>query len=94
MRRAPALPLLAVVVALAGCGTVAPDAPSLLSRDELAARAVMAGDDSQGAQVANALTWRAAALRTRAERLRRATLEQPDDRALRSRADALQERTE
>ncbi|HPD93138.1 MAG: hypothetical protein H6900_12835 [Rhodobacter sp.] len=94
MRRAAALPLLAALTALAGCGTVAGDAPSLLSRDELAARSVLASEASLGTEAAQALTWRAAALRSRAERLRRARLDQPDDESLRSRANALKDRTE
>lgn len=83
--------LLALPLLLAACGgAVAPDAPALLSVDAIAARAAVAGTDStRGDRAANELTGRAAALNTRAARLRRLQLAQDQRADLLRRADAL-----
>lgn len=63
---------LAALLTLGACGgAVAPDAPVLLSADELAARAALASDPARGHAIAGDLAWRAAALRARAAALRR-----------------------
>lgn len=85
-------PLLALPLLLAACaGPVAPDAPPLLSAQDLAARAAVAGTDpTRGDRAAADLNARANSLRARAAALRRSGLPADDD--LRRRADALKER--
>lgn len=69
----PPLPLaVAALALLAACGTVAPEAPPLLPQAEIVARTEGAADSRRGEAAADALGRRAAALRARADRLRRA----------------------
>jgi|JI7StandDraft_1071085.scaffolds.fasta_scaffold310436_2 hypothetical protein len=83
------LPLLALFLA-ACAGPVAPDAPALLSVQDLAARAAVAGTDpTRGTRAASDLTSRAAALSSRAAALRRASPAQDDRADLLRRAEAL-----
>ncbi len=70
MPRFTALPLL-MLTALAACGTVAPEAPALLSAGEIASRTEGAADSARGQQAADTLAWRAARLQARAAALRR-----------------------
>jgi len=63
---APAL----AALSLAGCGTVAADAPALLHQDQIVARTTGAADSARGQQAADALNSRAAGLQARANRLR------------------------
>lgn len=69
----PVLPLaLAALLALAGCGgMVAPDAPPLLSAEDLAARRAEASSPARTSAVESGLNARAASLRARAAALRR-----------------------
>lgn len=91
MTRIPALPLtLAALIALAGCGTVAPEAPALLTEAEIGARAAGSEDSARGAAAAQGLAWRASALRVRAAQLRRANVTSAEDVELLRRAAALQ----
>lgn len=91
MTRIPALPLtLAVLIALAGCGTVAPEAPALLTEAEIQARAASIGDPARGEAAARTVAWRAASLRARAAQLRRANVTSAEDLELLRRAAALQ----
>lgn len=85
-------PLFALPLLLAACGgPVAPDAPALLSAQDLAARAAVAGTDpTRGDRAAAELNARANSLRARAAALRRTALPPNDD--LRRRADALKDR--
>ncbi|WP_068300123.1 hypothetical protein [Pararhodobacter sp. CCB-MM2] len=87
-----ALPLtLAALLALSACGTVASDAPALLSGPEIAARTAGAADSARGQQAADELAWRAQNLRARAAQLRRAgTTTTAEDEELLRRARALQ----
>mgnify|MGYP001156583229 CR=1 FL=1 len=93
----PALPLakaafLAAGLALAGCaGPVAPDAPALLSAEELAARAAVAQTGTEGASAAATLQGRAARLRARAAALRQARLPQTESSSLLRRAEDLRQ---
>ena len=84
-------PLLALPLVLAACGgPVAPGAPDLLSLDAIAARtAVAETNPDRGAQVAGALTARAARLDARAEALRRTRLPRVETADLRRRAEAI-----
>ena len=68
MPRLTALPL--ILLALAGCAEVAPDAPLLLTQAQIADRTRGAADATRGAQAADELAWRAARLRARAAQLR------------------------
>ena len=91
MSRIPTLPLtLAVLLALAGCGTVASDAPALLTRAEIDALAAGSTDSARGEAAARTLAWRASALRARAAQLRRASVTSAEDAELLLRAQALQ----
>ena len=91
MPRLIALPLaLAALIALAACGgAVAPDAPRLLTTDELAARASVAADPARGTQAADELARRGASLRARAARLRRSGNDSDERADLLRRADEL-----
>jgi len=89
----PVLPLaLSALLALAGCGgMVAPDAPALLSTEDLAARRVEAADTTRAHMVESTLNARAASLRARAAALRRQAPAPADDSDLRRRATQLRE---
>ncbi len=91
MPRRPAQSLaLAALIALAACGgAVAPDAPALLTVDDLAARAQAAADPTRGTQAESELLRRGATLRARAARLRRTGIVASEREQLLRRADAL-----
>lgn len=86
------LPLaLAAFCGLTACGTVAPDAPRLLSGPEIAARTAGAADSARGQQAADELAYRADRLRARAAQLRRQTdTTTAEEQELLRRAQALQ----
>lgn len=89
MTRIPALPLTLALLVLAGCGTVAPEAPALLPQAEIQARAAGSADAARGEAEARNLAWRAAALRARAARLRQMTIATPEQQDLLRRAEDL-----
>lgn len=92
MHRTVLLLSLAASLALAGCGVpVAPDAPALLSAEDLAARAAVAQTGSDGANAAATLHARAARLRARAASLRQAALPEAEQSSLLRRANDLRE---
>lgn len=90
IRRAPLLVMLPLLAACAG--TVAPDAPPLLSAEALATRAAAAGSDpARGDRAAAELNARAARLNARAAALRRLRLSGDEHADLMRRAAALNE---
>lgn len=98
MRIPDALPLsslaLCALLALGACGgIVAPDAPALLSTEDLAARSALAGADPlRGERVAGDLAARADRLQARAAQLRRASVPDTQQAELLRRAEALKDR--
>lgn len=68
------------------------DAPTLLSRQDIAARAAGSQDVTRGALVAAELERRGARLRARAAQIRRAGIAPGDRNRLLRRADALKSR--
>ncbi|PTX01850.1 hypothetical protein [Pararhodobacter aggregans] len=82
-------PLALSALLLAGCGTVAPEAPALLPLDEIAARTAGAADSTRGEAASRELAWRASALRARAAALRRGGVESQERADLLRRAAAM-----
>lgn len=81
----------AALLTLAGCGgAVAPDAPGLLTLDQIAARAASVGGDAdRGSRANSELAWRGARLAARAAEIRRAGIGDRDRSQLLRRADLL-----
>lgn len=74
---------------LAGCGTVAPEAPALLPLDEIAARTAGAADSTRGEAASRELAGRASSLQARAAALRRGGVESQERADLLRRAEEL-----
>jgi hypothetical protein len=84
---------LVALLGLAACGgMVAADAPALMTRQEIAARAASVPDPSVGVAAANTLQWRAARLRARAAEIRRAGIHDGERSDLLRRAETLKSR--
>ena len=92
MTRIPAFPLaLAALLGIAACATVAPEAPALLPRAEIAARTEGAADPTRAQASTASLNSRAASLRARAQQMRYQGLSPADYAEMRRRALILDE---
>jgi|GEM_PF-3316988 len=93
MRKTPAITTCiaaTTLFGLVGCGgSVAPDAPPLLTTEQIAARADGTTDTTRGIQAENTLLSRGARLRTRAAQIRRAGMGDTERRRLLERVQEL-----
>jgi len=88
--RNPVLLALTITGLLAGCGgTVAPNAPGLLPRDQIDLAIARGSDTMGGVQASSDLALRAARLRDRSAALQRTSLSDAERRRLLQRAEEL-----